>query len=77
LFAGSPLDPDAISLLVLSNAKPISPEVQAIWKDKWDSWKVAMDEIGVPLLDCQFETLDTCSARRYLDSFQIDLFFAL
>ena len=77
LFAGSPLNPDAASLLVLSKTEEISPDVQTIWKEKWESWKAAMDEIGVPLLDCQFETLDTCSARRYLDSFQIDLSFAL
>ena len=77
LLAGSPLNPDGASLLILSDRSPLEADTQGFWDNKWPSWKSRMDDIGVPLLETKYCTLDSCSAREYLDSFQIDLSFAL
>jgi len=76
LLAGSPLDPDGASLLILTE-KSLFEETRKEWDSKWPSLKTRMDEVGVPLLETKYATLDSCTAREYLDSFQIDLSFAL
>jgi len=77
LFAGDPLDPDAASLLIITDSESLGDGPRQVWDDKWEDFKLRMERVGIPLLATEYETLDTCPARRYLDSYQIDLSFAI
>jgi hypothetical protein len=77
LFAGSPLDPDSASLLVITDQALMDEVQRRLWDEKWETFKRRMEGVGVPLLANAYMTLDTCSARLYLDSFQVDLSFVL
>lgn len=76
-FAGSPLDPDGAGLVFISDSAALSETARAAWEGKWVDLKRRMDEVGIPLLANEYHTLDSCPARRYLNSYQIDLTFAL
>lgn len=77
LFAGNCLDPDAASLLLLTDSQELGESAKREWDAKWEDLKVRMDNVGISLLTNEYRTLDTCPTRLYLDSFQIDLSFAL
>lgn len=76
-ISGNPLDPDGASLIVLGDKEHVPEAVRQAWDAKWSDWQAKMDEADMALLPHKYATLDSLSAREYLESYRVPLEFAI
>lgn len=76
-MSGNPLDPDGASLIVLGDNAPVPDAVRQAWDAKIGDWRAKMSEADMILLPHKYATLDSLSAREYLDSYRVPLEFAI
>jgi hypothetical protein len=75
-IAGSPVDPDGVGLIVLSEKDPVSTPMIQAWDKKWDNWQQRLERESISLLGNAYKSYDSLSAREYRESIQIPLAIA-
>lgn len=69
--SGSPLDPDGVGLLIVSDRQVLSDATKGEWDRKWEVWRDRLEKVGISLLGNAYKTYDTLTAREYKDSVEI------
>jgi hypothetical protein len=73
--AGGRDDPDGASLILVADRDPLSDTVRDLWDSRWENLRGRMETAGMVLTGTAYETLDTLTARQYIESVRINLDF--
>jgi hypothetical protein len=73
-ISGSPMDPDGVGLILVSENDPISEAMRGEWEAKWPNWQSRLDSEQISLIGNSYRTYDSLSARLYRESLQVPLY---
>lgn len=73
-ISGSPVDPDGVGLILVSENDSISEAMREAWETKWSNWHSRLDDVQISLIGNSYVTYDSLSARQYRESLQVPLY---
>ncbi len=72
-IAGGREDPEGAGLLIVTDHDDLPEAAKELWEARWENLRGRMESAGMALAPTAYETLDSLSARNYIESVRVDL----